>query len=443
MPEFGVSTFHIGENVYKYTDSVTADLLNGKVDKVVGKELSTNDFTNAYKDKLDGIAAGAEVNLPMDAALSDSSVYPVQNRAIKNYVDTKVAEANTLATTVIAGKIIVGDNLTIENGRLSAEAPYQLPPATSAFAQDPVLGGVMAGASIEVENGVIDVAPATNLALGGVIVGEGLFITEAGVLSVTGGGGGSVVKDDLYTNSGTTQESTITLSDDYDKYDILYFTIISNSNKVISSIETSKIEVNDILQITEDDVYEVTSKTVFTFTSTPSASSYLESVVGIGLSGDSGGVSSLNELSDVTISNPTDGQILKYDDQNDLWVNEDLDTGINYSTTEQVIGTWIDGKPLYRKIISANSIIADSLSAALVSNVDFFATEFINCLNDRTNSNFSPGAISTYNLAGEGTIYATVTKTIDNELKILNANRVDTLTVIASVIYTKTTDTSN
>ena len=38
------------------------DALNGKVDKVEGKGLSTNDFTGELKTKLDGIAAGAEVN---------------------------------------------------------------------------------------------------------------------------------------------------------------------------------------------------------------------------------------------------------------------------------------------------------------------------------------------------------------------------------------------
>ena len=36
--------------------------LGGKVDKVEGKGLSTNDFTDALKTKLDGIAEGAEVN---------------------------------------------------------------------------------------------------------------------------------------------------------------------------------------------------------------------------------------------------------------------------------------------------------------------------------------------------------------------------------------------
>ena len=37
-----------------------------KVDKVTGKGLSTNDFTTALKNKLDGIAAGAEVNVNAD-----------------------------------------------------------------------------------------------------------------------------------------------------------------------------------------------------------------------------------------------------------------------------------------------------------------------------------------------------------------------------------------
>ena len=40
--------------------------ISGKVDKVNGKGLSTNDFTNDLKTKLDGIATGAEVNVQSD-----------------------------------------------------------------------------------------------------------------------------------------------------------------------------------------------------------------------------------------------------------------------------------------------------------------------------------------------------------------------------------------
>lgn len=61
-----------------------------------------------------------------------------------------------------------------------------------------------------------------------------------------------------------------------------------------------------------------------------------------------GGSSTLSGLSDVTLSSPTNGQVLKYDGSK--WVNGagGGSSEHNYSTTEQVVGTWIDGKPLYQ-----------------------------------------------------------------------------------------------
>ena len=47
------------------------ELAEEKVDKVTGKGLSTNDYTDAEKTKLAGIAAGAEVNVQSDWAQSD------------------------------------------------------------------------------------------------------------------------------------------------------------------------------------------------------------------------------------------------------------------------------------------------------------------------------------------------------------------------------------
>ena len=49
-----------------YTKTQADALLSGKVDKVTGKGLSTNDFTNADVTKLNGIEAGAEVNVQAD-----------------------------------------------------------------------------------------------------------------------------------------------------------------------------------------------------------------------------------------------------------------------------------------------------------------------------------------------------------------------------------------
>jgi hypothetical protein len=54
--------------------------LDSKVDKVTGKALSENDFTDAYRSKLDGIQAAAEVNVQADYTETD----PVSDAFIQN-----------------------------------------------------------------------------------------------------------------------------------------------------------------------------------------------------------------------------------------------------------------------------------------------------------------------------------------------------------------------
>lgn len=54
-------------------NSAVADALDDKVDVESGKGLSTNDFTTAYKNKLDGIESGAKANVQTDWSESSSS----------------------------------------------------------------------------------------------------------------------------------------------------------------------------------------------------------------------------------------------------------------------------------------------------------------------------------------------------------------------------------
>lgn len=61
-----------------------------KVDKVSGKGLSTNDYTTAEKEKLEGIAEGANKTI-VDAALSSTSTNPVQNKVINSALAGKLA----------------------------------------------------------------------------------------------------------------------------------------------------------------------------------------------------------------------------------------------------------------------------------------------------------------------------------------------------------------
>lgn len=80
-----------------------------KVDKVSGKGLSTNDYTTTDKNKLAGIEAGAQVNDPVDTAMSSSSTNAVQNKVIKAYVDSAVGAVDAMR---FKGTIGTGGDVT-------------------------------------------------------------------------------------------------------------------------------------------------------------------------------------------------------------------------------------------------------------------------------------------------------------------------------------------
>lgn len=81
----------------KTTDVNTA--LSGKVDKVSGKGLSTNDFTAGYKSKLDGIANGANKTI-VDSSLSSTSTNPVQNKVVNAQFDTIATALGTINQSI-------------------------------------------------------------------------------------------------------------------------------------------------------------------------------------------------------------------------------------------------------------------------------------------------------------------------------------------------------
>ena len=81
-----------------YTKEETVDLLNNKVDKVSGKGLSTNDYTTAEKNKLAGIATGANKTV-VDSDISTTSTNPVQNKAVGlkfQGVDSEISGINSV-----------------------------------------------------------------------------------------------------------------------------------------------------------------------------------------------------------------------------------------------------------------------------------------------------------------------------------------------------------
>ena len=78
------SRVKVGDGVHNINSLPFIDA--NKVDKVAGKGLSTNDYTTTEKNKLAGIAEGANKTV-VDSTLSSTSTNPVQNKAIYNKLE--------------------------------------------------------------------------------------------------------------------------------------------------------------------------------------------------------------------------------------------------------------------------------------------------------------------------------------------------------------------
>lgn len=93
------------------------EMLDTKVDKVEGKNLSTNDFTNEYKTKLDSITEGAAVKSVNGRTGVVTGLAEASNVYTKSEVDQKVADA------VTGGQIDLSGYLT----KTEAEDTYLTP----------------------------------------------------------------------------------------------------------------------------------------------------------------------------------------------------------------------------------------------------------------------------------------------------------------------------
>ena len=78
---------------WKAIDTKMKDLHDNKVDKVSGKGLSANDFTTTLKDKLNGIAAGAQVN-KIESLTLNGKTLTISNKGV-NIKDEEVTDART------------------------------------------------------------------------------------------------------------------------------------------------------------------------------------------------------------------------------------------------------------------------------------------------------------------------------------------------------------
>ena len=72
---------------------------------------------------------------------------------------------------------------------------------------------------------------------------------------------------------------------------------------------------------------------------------------GLWKGGGSGGSSALSEMTDVSFTNLQTNDVLTYNGS--VWVNDD--NLHEYSTEEKIVGKWIDGKPIYEKVINIST----------------------------------------------------------------------------------------
>ena len=99
-----------GLSTNDYTDTAKAivdgvtSALANKVDKIAGKGLSANDFTHTLKDKLDGIASGAQVNVLEAVKLNGTALNIDANKAVNVEAITSISVQGT-AQTITDGAV--------------------------------------------------------------------------------------------------------------------------------------------------------------------------------------------------------------------------------------------------------------------------------------------------------------------------------------------------
>ena len=100
--------------------ATTTDL-NGKVDKVDGKGLSTNDYTTAEKNKLSGIASGAQVNVIETVKVNNAALTP-SSKAVNITVPTKTSDITNDSGFITAADVPEGAAATTTTPKMDGTA---------------------------------------------------------------------------------------------------------------------------------------------------------------------------------------------------------------------------------------------------------------------------------------------------------------------------------
>lgn len=115
----------IGDLSNYFTKSEINTLVNKKVDKVSGKGLSTNDFTAALLTKLNGIAAGAQVNTVTSVAGKTGVISLVKGDVGLGNVDN-TSDANKPVSTAQAAAFALKADKTYVDAQVSSIPKFNI-----------------------------------------------------------------------------------------------------------------------------------------------------------------------------------------------------------------------------------------------------------------------------------------------------------------------------
>ena len=261
----GLSTNDFTNTYKSKLDSLDTNL-NNKVDKVAGKGLSEADFTNNEKTKLAGIANGA-TRVIVDSALSSTSTNPVQNKVIVSEFYTKddildllnniqTAQGKLLSISIdeATGDLIVDDDGfqyytedEVDAG-FTVDVVKQTTPESGFFATYVIKqGGVVVGTKINIpkdfliKSASIKTSTADNTPIPGIMRGDKYFDF---VLNTKDG---SATDEHMYLNA----------KDLVDIYRADETTLTMDANNVFSIKEVPVAKITGVLpanQVTHQDI---------------------------------------------------------------------------------------------------------------------------------------------------------------------------------------------
>lgn len=183
------------ENAVVRLDDVSVDLdnyvtveqlnaaLNNKVDKIEGKGLSTNDYTNEEKEKLASIVSGAEVNV-INGASNEFSIS--EDDKILSVVAISQDKITGLAGS-LAGKVNTEEGKGLSTNDFTDELKTKLE-GLNADGEANVLNAIkINGTALTIEDKAVDIPIAAKDVLGvvkGTEAENGIAISEAGEMSI-------------------------------------------------------------------------------------------------------------------------------------------------------------------------------------------------------------------------------------------------------------------